>query len=63
MKVHGPSEPPCGGASNHRVVRWLKTVVVSDAERAHVMRQVETRKTVRSLGDEIAVEVSLSELR
>ena len=24
-----------GEASNHRVLRWLKTVVVSDAEKAH----------------------------
>jgi hypothetical protein len=41
------------------VLRWLKTVVVSDAEKAPVRRQVGTRKTVRSLEDEIAVEVSL----
>jgi hypothetical protein len=31
------------------VLRWLKTVVVSDTEKAHVMRQVGIRKTVRSL--------------
>jgi hypothetical protein len=49
-----------GEAPNHRVLRWPKTVVVSDAEKAHLMRQVGTRKTVRSLEDEIAVEVSLS---
>ena len=49
-----------GEAPNHRVLRWLKTVVVSDAEEAHSMRQVGTRKTVRSPGDGIAVEVSLS---
>ena len=48
-----------GEASNHRVLRWLKTVVVSDAEKAQRMRQVGIRKTVRSLEDEIAVEVSL----
>ena len=48
-----------GEAPNHRVLRWLKTVVVSDAEKAQVMRQVGIRKTVRSLEDEIAVEVSL----
>jgi len=42
------------------VLRWLKTVVVSDAEKAHSMRQVGIRKTVRSLEDEIAAEVSLS---
>src|SRR5712691_8082702 len=38
-----------GEAPNHRVLRWLKTVVVSDAEKAQVMRQVGIRKTVRSL--------------
>ena len=38
-----------GEALNHRVLRWLETVVVSDAEKAQVMRQVGTRKTVRSL--------------
>ena len=27
-------------ASNHHMLRWLKTVVVSDVEKAHVMRQV-----------------------
>jgi hypothetical protein len=37
--------------------------VVSEVEKAHVMRQVGTRKTVRSLEDEIAVEVSLSKLK
>ena len=41
------------------MLRWLKTVVVSDAEKAHKMRQVGIGKTVRSLEDEIAVEVSL----
>ena len=50
-----------GEALNHRVLRWLKTVVVSDAEKAHSMRQVGIRKTVRSLEGEIAVEVSLPE--
>jgi hypothetical protein len=47
-----------GEASNHRRLRWLKTVVVSDTEKAHKMRQVGIRKTVRSLEVEIAVEVS-----
>src|SRR4051794_28361400 len=28
------------------MLRWLKTVVVSDVEKAHVMRQVGTRKTI-----------------
>ena len=32
------------------MLRWLKTVVVSDTEKAHWMRQVGIRKTVRSLG-------------
>jgi hypothetical protein len=41
------------------VLRWLKTVVVSDTEKAHVMRQVGIGKTVRSLEVEIAVDVSL----
>ena len=34
-----------GRASNHPVLRWLKTVVVSDREKAYEMRQVGTRKT------------------
>jgi len=42
------------------VLRWLKTVVVSDAEKAHLMRQVGIGKTVRSLEVEIAGEVSLA---
>ena len=29
-----------GEAPNHRVLRWLKTVVVSNTEKAHEMRQV-----------------------
>jgi hypothetical protein len=29
-----------GEASNHLMLRWLMTVVVSDEEKAHVMRQV-----------------------
>ncbi len=28
------------------MLRWLKTVVVSDEEKAHVMRQVGARKTI-----------------
>jgi hypothetical protein len=35
-------------ASNHHMLRWLKTVVVSDVEKAHGMRQVGIGKTVRS---------------
>ena len=34
-----------GQASNHPVLRWLKTVVVSDREKARQMCQVGTRKT------------------
>jgi hypothetical protein len=30
------------------MLRWLKTVVVSDVEKAHGMRQVGIGKTVRS---------------
>ncbi len=32
-------------ASSRLMLRWLKTVVVSDEEKAHVMRQAGTRKT------------------
>jgi hypothetical protein len=34
-----------GRAPNHPVLRWLKTVVVSDREKARSTRQVGTRKT------------------
>jgi len=34
-----------GEASNRLMLRWLKTVVVSDEEKAHEMRQVGTGKT------------------
>ena len=33
-----------GEASNHLMLRWLKTVVVSDEEKAQVMRQVGSGK-------------------
>ena len=33
-----------GEASNHLMLRWLKTVVVSDEEKARVSRQVGIRK-------------------
>jgi hypothetical protein len=33
-----------GEASNRLMLRWLMTVVVSDEEKAHVMRQVGTGK-------------------
>jgi hypothetical protein len=39
---------PAGEASNHLMLRWLKTVVVSDEEKAHQMRQVGTRKASES---------------
>jgi len=38
-----------GQASNHPVLRWLKTVVVSDREKAHEMRQVGIRKTYQKM--------------
>ena len=34
-----------GEASNHPVLLWLKTVVVSDREKARLTRQVGTGKT------------------
>ena len=34
-----------GMVSNHHMLRWLKTVVVSDPEKARLTRQVGTRKT------------------
>jgi len=37
-----------GEASNHLELRWLKTVVVSVEEKAHVMRQVGTGKASES---------------
>jgi len=40
------------------MLRWLKTVVVSDVEKAHVMRQVGIGKTVRSPRLGIAGDVS-----
>jgi hypothetical protein len=36
------------GISNHLMLRWLTTVVVSDEEKAHKMRQVGTRKASES---------------
>jgi hypothetical protein len=47
MKDVGPSESPIWGeASNHHMLRWLKTVVVSDVEKASVRCQVGIRKTI-----------------
>lgn len=44
-----------GQASNHPVLHWLKTVVVSDREKAHIMmRQVGTRKTFQKMPTEEA---------
>jgi hypothetical protein len=40
-----PRSRPRGVASSRLMLRWLKTVVVSDEEKAHVMRQAGTRKT------------------
>jgi hypothetical protein len=37
-----------GEAPNRLMLRWLKTVVVRDEEKAHGMRQVETRKAGES---------------
>ena len=34
-----------GMVSNRHMLRWLKTVVVSDVEKAHRMRQVGVRET------------------
>jgi hypothetical protein len=39
-----------GEASSHHMLRWLKTVVVSDVEKAHEMRQVGDRKTIAVRG-------------
>jgi hypothetical protein len=57
-----------GVASNHRMLRWLKTVVVSDPEKARLTRQVGTRKTFQKAlapgsGWVCAVEASLAKLR
>ncbi len=35
-----------GMVSNHHMLRWPKTVVVSDVEKAHMMRQVGVRETI-----------------
>ncbi len=39
-----------GEALNRHMLRWLKTVVVSDVEKAYVMRQVGDRKTIAVRG-------------
>ena len=40
-----PRSRPRGVASSRLMLRWLKTVVVSEEEKAHVMCQAGTRKT------------------
>ena len=55
-----------GEASNHLMLRWLKTVVVSDEEKAHLMCQVGTGKasvsesllTCRNVVDDIKTGVN-----
>ena len=43
-----------GKALNHLVLRWLKTVVVSDRGKGRLTRQVGTRKTFqKALGSEV----------
>ena len=44
-----------GEASNRLMLRWLKTVVVSDEEKAHEMRQVGAGK---ASAERVVVEVS-----
>jgi hypothetical protein len=52
-----------GEAPNRHMLRWLKTVVVSDVEKAPVRRQVGIGKTLRSLPVwGVVVEVSLDRL-
>jgi hypothetical protein len=46
-----------GQASNHPVLRWLKTVVVSDREKAHKMCQVGTGKTYQKVRSGIPPDV------
>ena len=58
-----------GRAPNRPVLRWLKTVVVSDREKARLTRQVGTRKTFQKApgpkcsGRVCAVEASLAKSR
>ena len=54
-----------GETSNRLKLRWLKAIVVSVGEKAHVMRQVGTGKTfqkapARETGWGCAVEASLA---
>ena len=50
MKVWPFGAALAEGGPNHHLLRWLKTVVVSDVEKAHEMRQVGIGKTVRRPG-------------
>ena len=60
MKVWPFAAALAEGGGNHHMLRWLKTVVVSDVEKAHEMRQVGIGKAVRSpCFSGIAVDVSL----
>jgi hypothetical protein len=45
-----PRSRPRGVASSRLMLRWLKTVVVSDEEKAHEMRQAGTRKATTVKG-------------
>ena len=47
-----------GEASNHRMLRWLKTVVVSDTEKAHKDASGGDQEDGAQSRVEIAVEVS-----
>ena len=40
-----PRNRPWGAVSSRLMLRWLKTVVVSDEEKAREMRQAGIRKT------------------
>ncbi len=58
-----------GLALDHRMLRWLKTGVVSDPEKARLTRQVGTRKTFQKAlgpglsGGVCAVDASLAQFR
>jgi hypothetical protein len=52
-----------GRASNLPVLRWLKTVVVSDREKAHEMRQVGTGKTYQNSPGRVTGRASLLKRR
>ena len=58
MKVWPFAAALAEGGCNHHMLRWLKTVVVSDVGKAHEMRQVGIGKTVRVPCSGVAVDVS-----